>query len=43
MFFDILFLLLMCNNNIDSDLGVEYEILLARGQKFSQFKKSFFF
>ena len=43
VFFDILFLLLMCNNNIDSDLGVDIEIPLARDQKFGQFKNSYFF
>ena len=31
-FFDILSLLLMCNNNIDSNRGVDIEIPLARGQ-----------
>ena len=32
MFFVVLFLLRMCNNNIDSERGVDIEIPLARGQ-----------
>ena len=32
MFFEILLLLLMCNNNIGSDPGIGLEIPLARGQ-----------
>ena len=43
MFIDILLLLLMCIINIDSDLGVDIAIPLARGQNFGQFKNSFFF
>ena len=43
MFFDILLLLLMYTISIDSDLGVDIEIPLARGEKFDQFKNSYFF
>ena len=43
MFFDMLLLLLMCLINIDSDLGVDIEILMARGQKFGQLKNRFLF
>ena len=43
MFFDLLLLLLMCIINIDSDLGVDIECPLARGQKFGQFKNRFLF
>ena len=42
MFFETFFLLLVCNNNIDSDPGVDIEIPLTRGQKLGQFKNSFF-
>ena len=43
MFFDVLFLLWMCNNNIDSDPGVDFENLLAGGQKLGEVNNSFFF
>ena len=43
MFFDVLMLLLMCLINIDSDLGVDIEILMARCKNFGQFKNRFLF
>ena len=43
MFFDMLMLFLMCIINIDSDLGVDIEDPLARGQNFGQFKNRFLF
>ena len=41
--FDILLLLLICIINIDSDLGVDIECPLARGQILGQFKNRFSF
>ena len=42
MFFDSLFLIWICNNNIDSDLGGRYENSVDEGPNFVHLKTEIF-